>query len=75
MSRQNDPKACQHARSNRLFRQQKDWFFKTREGALVGPYDSSEQALQGIESYIQFVQKAPTSVVKVLFNRRPLAAA
>lgn len=56
-------------RGDRFFRHGNDWFFRTREGTPVGPYDSRTGAVEGAIDYIQFVETAPRGVVRVLFGR------
>lgn len=45
-------------RSDRFFKLHNFWFFATREGAAVGPFDSKEGAVQAVSDYVEFVQKA-----------------
>ncbi|MDM3872074.1 DUF6316 family protein [Porticoccus sp. W117] len=48
-------------RSERFFNLHNFWFFATREGAAVGPYDSKPQAQAGVSDYIEFVTRADPS--------------
>lgn len=48
-------------RSDRFFNLHNFWFFATREGAAVGPYDSKEQAMAGVADYIEFATNAEPS--------------
>jgi hypothetical protein len=57
-----------HARSNRYFKLSEHWYFTTREGATLGPYDSIEQAEQAVSDYIQFVSQATPTILKLLAN-------
>jgi hypothetical protein len=45
-------------RSARFFKLHNFWFFATREGAAVGPFDAQEGAMHAVEDYIEFMQKA-----------------
>ena len=45
-------------RSDRFFKLHNFWFFATREGAAVGPFDSKEGAVQAVADYIEFAKKA-----------------
>ncbi|WP_461519084.1 DUF6316 family protein [Porticoccus sp.] len=45
-------------RSDRFFKLHNFWFFATREGSAVGPFDSKEGAVQAVSDYVEFVQKA-----------------
>ena len=45
-------------RSERFFKLSNYWFFGTREGATMGPFDSLELAQYGIDEYVSFVASA-----------------
>jgi hypothetical protein len=45
-------------RSERFFKLHNFWFFATREGTAVGPFDAQEGAANAVEDYIEFMQKA-----------------
>ncbi len=45
-------------RKERVFRQGEEWFFQTREGAAIGPYNSENAAAKGLANFIDFVQLA-----------------
>ncbi|MCB1662760.1 MAG: hypothetical protein KDI20_09180 [Pseudomonadales bacterium] len=34
------------------------WYFSTREGTDVGPFDSRDEASSGLQDFIQFIQLA-----------------
>jgi Domain of unknown function (DUF6316) len=42
-------------RTNRMFRENGDWFFKTREGDTVGPFQEELEASTQLEVYIRLV--------------------
>ena len=46
-------------RSPRVYEASGEWFFKTREGASMGPYATQEAAEQGLADFIEFIQLAP----------------
>ncbi|MDX2463248.1 MAG: DUF6316 family protein [Porticoccus sp.] len=48
-------------RSQRFFKLHNFWFFATREGAAVGPFDAQEGAANAVNDYIEFMQKADDS--------------
>jgi hypothetical protein len=50
-------------RSERIFTQHNYWYFKTREGMEIGPYDSKLDATKGIDSFIEFLDTAEKKVV------------
>ena len=68
ITRESDPTSVSSAqvRSNRYFKLSDYWYFTTREGATLGPYDSKEQAEQAVTDYIQFVNQAAPSILKLL---------
>ena len=51
------------ARSDRLFTQHDYWYFRTREGMDIGPFDSVSEALEGIHGFIDFLQTTEPAVV------------
>jgi hypothetical protein len=51
-------------RSERLFIQHDYWYFRTREGMDIGPYDTQLDATNGINSFIEFLNTAEKKVVK-----------
>jgi hypothetical protein len=50
-------------RSERLFCQSDYWYFKTREGMHIGPYDNRELAEKGIQDFTDFLSTARPDVV------------
>lgn len=53
-------------RSDRYFKLSDYWYFITREGATLGPYDSKNQAQDAVADYIQFVNQATPAILKLL---------
>jgi len=51
-------------RSERIFIQRNYWYFRTREGMDIGPYDSQTDAISGISSFIEFLSTAERKVVE-----------
>lgn len=45
-------------RSSRIFNMESHWYFSTREGTDVGPFDSREEANSGLHDFLQFIQLA-----------------
>lgn len=68
ITRESDPTGASSARvrSNRYFKLSDYWYFTTREGATLGPYDSKGQAEKAVTDYIQFVNQTTPSVLKLL---------
>lgn len=42
-------------RSLRYFQRNGYWYYATREGVDIGPFDSVDDAESGVQEYIQFV--------------------
>jgi len=57
-------------RSDRYFTLSNNWYFITREGPTLGPYDSKEQAQNAATDYIQFVNQASPAMLKLLATRQ-----
>lgn len=53
-------------RGSRCFKLDNSWYFTTREGFSMGPYDSYELAEQGTRDYVAFVSKAEPHMLKLL---------
>ncbi len=68
ITRESDPTSTSAAqlRSDRYFKLSDYWYFITREGATLGPYDSKGQAEQAVVDYIQFVNQATPAILKLL---------
>jgi hypothetical protein len=74
MNRKGESNSLFRVRGERYFKLYDYWFFGTREGATVGPFDSRELAIQGTRDYIEFITSAPDSVMKVLYRENRLIA-
>ena len=44
-----------NSRTNRMFMDNGNWFFRTREGATVGPFQEELEASTQLEVYIRLV--------------------
>jgi hypothetical protein len=55
MTRKDTKKSLACYRTNRMFRENGDWFFKTREGDTVGPFQGELEASTQLEVYIRLV--------------------
>jgi hypothetical protein len=51
-------------RSSRLFIMRNLWYFSTREGADIGPFNSRDEAVSELTNFIEFVQLAGESTLK-----------
>lgn len=51
-------------RRDRFFHIGRDWFFHTREGADIGPFDNRAEAEQGLQDFIEFLQLADPTLLR-----------
>jgi hypothetical protein len=49
-------------RTDRFFAVYSAWYFTTREGAAIGPFESKQEAQSGLLDFIEFIQKAEGSI-------------
>ena len=57
------------ARKMRIFKEDGYFYYRTREGMNIGPFDNEDQALKSINDYIEnFIGKTDESVVKKISN-------
>ena len=54
-------------RSDRFFSAQGNWYFSTREGTPVGPFDDKEEAKDGLDNFIEFMQLAEPKTLTKLY--------
>jgi hypothetical protein len=63
----NKPRAGEYAvfstRSERFFEQESYWYFRTREGMDIGPFDTKEDAEEGVKGFISFLKEVHADVV------------
>jgi hypothetical protein len=52
-------------RQERFFQRGDYWYFATREGAAIGPYDSLEQAQVGARDYTDEVLDTPETAAVI----------
>ncbi|MCW8195955.1 hypothetical protein F6455_14260 [Proteobacteria bacterium 005FR1] len=52
-------------RQERFFKRGDYWYFATREGAAIGPYDDLEQAQAGARHYVDQVQDTPETAAVI----------
>lgn len=55
-------------RSSRIFNMESHWYFSTREGTDVGPFDSREEANGGLQDFLQFIQLANQRTLQNFLN-------
>ena len=50
-------------RSDRLFTQHGYWYFRTREGMDIGPFDTMAEAIGGVNGFMDFIKTTEPDVV------------
>ena len=61
-------------RSERVFQKHNYWYYTTREGVDIGPFDSSEAASKGATEFVDFVLNAEPTVLETLSRYSSRAA-
>lgn len=51
-------------RSERFFRQKSIWYFRTREGIDIGPFNDIYDAKEGANDYIDFISLARSKILR-----------
>jgi hypothetical protein len=54
-------------RSDRFFSAQGEWYFSTREGAPIGPFDDKSEAKQGLTDFLEFMDLAEPKTLSKLY--------
>jgi Domain of unknown function (DUF6316) len=53
-------------RTDRFFAAQGAWYFSTREGSSIGPFDDKNDARKGLDDFIEFMTLAePKTLTKL----------
>lgn len=55
-------------RTDRFFSAQGEWFFSTREGAPIGPFEDKDEAVQGLDDFIEFLQLAEPTILSKFYD-------
>lgn len=55
-------------RSSRIFAMESVWYFSTREGVDIGPFDSQYEANSNLENFIEFIQLANKKTLKMFLS-------
>jgi len=55
-------------RSSRLFVMRNLWYFSTREGADIGPFNSRHEAVSELANFIEFVQLAGENTLNIFLK-------
>jgi len=51
-------------RQSRFFKKDDFWYFSTREGIDIGPFDSDQEASEGASAYLDFINSEPTKTAE-----------
>lgn len=62
------------ARNSRFFQEEGYWYYNTREGVAIGPFDSLSEAETGVSDFIDFIMHAEPSVSETLTKYAQQAA-
>ena len=54
------------ARSKRFFQKGDYWYYNTREGVEIGPFDTQQEAETGASEFIDFILHAEPDVLATL---------
>lgn len=57
---------CPERRSKRIFQRDNYWYYTTREGVDIGPFDSAPEAEAGVSDFVDFIIHAEPAVAKAL---------
>lgn len=61
-------------RSRRFFEKDEYWYYSTREGVDIGPFDTLGEAEHGVSDFIDFILHAEPKVIETLEKYRRIAA-
>lgn len=54
------------SRSKRVFERENYWYYTTREGVDIGPFDTLQEAESGVSDFVDFIMHAEPSVARAL---------
>jgi hypothetical protein len=55
-------------RTDRFFAVNGAWYFATREGASIGPFEDKVEAQKGLSDFIDFIQLAEPQVLSTFYS-------
>jgi len=58
------------SRTQRYYQQDNYWYYTTREGVNIGPFDSLADAESGVRDFIDYVASAEDSEIEALARYR-----
>ncbi len=64
MNNRNGERGAIPSRSERLFSKNGYWYFSTREGLDIGPFDSQDAAAYGVEQFIGYIGQIEPNILK-----------
>lgn len=53
-------------RNERFFKKEDYWYYKTREGVAIGPFDSLNEARTGASEFVDFIMGAGAPLIPTL---------
>ena len=65
MNRTGESGTCP-TRTQRFFKKSEYWYYSTREGVDIGPFDSLGEAESGVSDFIDFILHAEPGIIKSL---------
>ena len=54
-------------RTDRFFAVNSAWYFATREGASIGPFEDKSEAQKGLDDFLDFIQLAEPKVLSTFY--------
>ncbi|MCP5322232.1 MAG: hypothetical protein H7A12_15720 [Pseudomonadales bacterium] len=54
-------------RTDRFFAVNSAWYFATREGASIGPFETKHEAVGGLQDFLDFIQLAEPQVLSTFY--------
>jgi Domain of unknown function (DUF6316) len=58
------------SRQGRLIQKDGYWYYSTREGVDIGPFDSIGEARQGVDEFVDFIAASEPSMAETLKQYR-----
>ncbi len=55
-------------RTDRFFAVNSAWYFATREGASIGPFEDKTEAQRGLTDFLDFIQLAEPRVLSTFYS-------
>jgi hypothetical protein len=55
-------------RTDRFFAINSAWFFATREGASIGPYENKSEAHEGLADFLDFIRLANPPLLSTFYS-------